>query len=386
MVFIATSSATRCHCICYILISIDRTWSVNSPHASNTRTFYRLLFENMPNLNKKGTRGGNRSRSRKRTFCGNQFTVESETEFVSTSAKKLKDSNYNEVMMDLTTNYVILHFFNIFSFISTFVKCANCNSNVKFLKTNGAGVAFKLVAECSCSTRTCDSNSTTNRFSKINRRLMLAIRLLGGGLQSLKMLCTILDITYSFSNNIYYTFIENLHTASKALFENFQKKAVKEEISENTAAGNEPTNLIVSGDGSWKKRGFSSLFGFATLIGKNTNKVLDVVVKSSFCQSCANWKKKQGTIEYNLWKESHEEVYCANHKGSAGKMEVDAMKEMFAHSKELLGVQYEFYIGDGDTKTFKALQDLNPYDDITVKKKKNVLATCKRGWEVGFVL
>lgn len=62
------------------------------------------------------------------------------------------------------------------------------------------------------------------------------------------------------------------------------------------------------------------------------------------------------------------------------------MKEMFARSKELLGVQYEFYIGDGDTKTFKALQDLNPYDDITVKKKKNVLATCKREWEVGFVL
>jgi len=158
----------------------------------------------MPNLNKKDTRGGNRSRSRKRTFSGNQFTVESETEFVSTSAKKLKDSNYDEVMMDLTTNYVILHFFNIFSFISTFVKCANCNSNVKFLKTNGAGVAFKLVAECSCSTRTCDSSPTTNRFSEINRRLMLAIRLLGGGLQSLKM-CSILDITYSFSNNIYYT-------------------------------------------------------------------------------------------------------------------------------------------------------------------------------------
>lgn len=47
------------------------------------------------------------------------------------------------------------------------------------------------------------------------------------------------------------------------------------------------------------------------------------------------------------------------------------MKEMFARSKELLGVQYEFfYIGDGDIKTFKTLQDLNPYDDIIVKKKK----------------
>ncbi|XP_032681223.1 uncharacterized protein LOC116848822 isoform X2 [Odontomachus brunneus] len=139
------------------------------------------------------------------------------------------------------------------------------------------------------------------------------------------------------------------------------------------------------GDGSWKKRGFSSLFGLATLIGKYTNKVLDVIVKSSFYQSCANWKSKKGTIEYNLWKESHEEVCSANYQGSSGKREVDAMKEMFARSKELLGVQYEFYIGDGDTKTFKALQDLNPYDDITVKKK-NVLDTCKRKWELGFVV
>lgn len=98
---------------------------------------------------------------------------------------------------------------------------------------------------------------------------MLAIRLMGGSVQSLKMLCSILDISYSFSNNIYYTFIDNLHTASKNLFEVIQKKATIEEIIANKAAGNVFTNLIVSGDGSWKKRGFSSLFGFATLIGKS---------------------------------------------------------------------------------------------------------------------
>jgi len=262
----------------------------------------------MPNLNKKVGKGGNPSRNRKRKFHDNQFTAECETEFVSTSAKKLNDVNYDEVITDMTANYVILHFLNVFSFISTFVKCANCGSDIKFFKTNGAGVAFKLVAQCSCSNRSCDSSPIIQRFSEINRRLMLAVRMLGGGLQSLKMLCAILDITSSFSNNICYTFLENLHTASKALFEHFQKKAVKEEISENAVAGKEPLNLTVSGDGSWKKRGFSSLFGLATLIGKYTNKVLDVAVKSSFCQSCANWRNKQGTVEYDLWKESHEKV------------------------------------------------------------------------------
>lgn len=41
-------------------------------------------------------------------------------------------------------------------------------------------------------------------------------------------------------------------------------------------------NLKVSGDGSWKKRGYSSLFGVTTLIGNSTGKVIDLVVKSSF--------------------------------------------------------------------------------------------------------
>jgi len=66
------------------------------------------------------------------------------------------------------------------------------------------------------------------------------------------------------------------------------------------------------------------------------------------------------------------------HQGSAGKMEVDAMKEMFMRSSQLLGVKYENYIGDGDTKTFKAIQDLNPYDDVTVKKLECVGHVQKR--------
>lgn len=119
----------------------------------------------------------------------------------------------------------------------------------------------------------------------------------GGGLQNLWLFCALLDITASFSNNIYYTFLDNLHTASYAVFQHFQSKAVKEEMEGNVAAGKDPRLVIVSGDESWKKRGFSSLFGFATLIGKNTSKVLDVCVKSSFYQACANWKSKSGTIE-----------------------------------------------------------------------------------------
>ena len=51
-----------------------------------------------------------------------------------------------------------------------------------------------------------------------------------------------------------------------------------------------------------------------------------------------------------------------NHIGSAAKMEVDSVKEMFSRSIDQYGVKYTRYIGDGDNATFKGLLNLNPYD------------------------
>lgn len=59
-------------------------------------------------------------------------------------------------------------------------------------------------------------------------------------------------------------------------------------------------------------------------------------------------------------------------------MEVDAVKEMFARSEEQLGVKYVNYIGDGDTKTFKAILDFDPYSNVTVQKKECVGHVQKR--------
>lgn len=41
--------------------------------------------------------------------------------------------------------------------------------------------------------------------------------------------------------------------------------------------------IIVSGDGLWQKRGFSSLFGIFSLIGWYSGKVLDIIMKSKYC-------------------------------------------------------------------------------------------------------
>ncbi|KAJ8936161.1 hypothetical protein NQ318_016485, partial [Aromia moschata] len=57
-----------------------------------------------------------------------------------------------------------------------------------------------------------------------------------------------------------------------------------------------------------------------------------------------------------------------------GKMEVDSVKEVFQRSEEMHNVKYAQYIGDGDSKTFKAILDLDPYNnDPKVMKKECVV-------------
>ncbi|XP_018360535.1 PREDICTED: uncharacterized protein LOC108759544 [Trachymyrmex cornetzi] len=173
-----------------------------------------------------------------------------------------------------------------------------------------------------------------------------------------------------FSNTLYYAVVENIYIGAKAIFDILRRKAVEEEKIKNSKNGKSITEITVSGDATWKKRGFSLLFGITTLIGKYTNKVIDLLVKSACCHACKLWESKHETPEYEIWKENHTEECTVNHDGSAGKTEIDTVKEMFNRSWVLLEIKYAYYIGDGDSKTFKALLDNNLYgNNLQVKKK-----------------
>ncbi|XP_018366586.1 PREDICTED: uncharacterized protein LOC108763445 [Trachymyrmex cornetzi] len=136
--------------------------------------------------------------------------------------------------------------------------------------------------------------------------------------------------------------------------------------------------LVVSGNGSWRKRGFSSLFGLVSLIGWSTGKVIDIITKSSYCKACESWAKRCDTAEYSEWLENYKNNCQANHTGSAGKMEVDAVIEMFRCSESLYDVKYGSYIGDGDSKTFSGLLKSEPYDNLIVQKKECIDHVQKR--------
>ncbi|KYN08186.1 hypothetical protein ALC62_00832 [Cyphomyrmex costatus] len=186
---------------------------------------------------------------------------------------------------------------------------------------------------------------------------MFVMRLLGVGRQGLNLFCNYMDIGSGIAEETYNRIFSHIHVAAKTVFDYCCKKAVEDEKKENEKIERPILNFKVSGDGTWKKRGFKSLFGETTLIAYYCGKVID---RSSYCHACAKWQNKpKNSREYLEWKKDH----CTkNHEGSAGNMEVESVKKMFLRLEELHGVKY---IGEGDSKTFAAILNLNPYGDET---------------------
>ncbi|GFV19643.1 uncharacterized protein TNCV_478691 [Trichonephila clavipes] len=190
------------------------------------------------------------------------------------------------------------------------------------------------------------------------------MRCIGQGLESLKTFCAVMSLPNPVEQKSHDVINNKLSRVMKEVAEESMKRAAVEENSSS------PDNLLtVSGDGTWKTRGHSSLIGVCTVIGAETGKVLDREVLSSFCKGCDSYKGVKFGIKYNKWQRAHKLSCRKNYSGSAGKMEVDGMLRIFNRSEKLHNLKYSNYIGDGDTKTFNALSENKPYgDDHLIQK------------------
>jgi hypothetical protein len=89
----------------------------------------------------------------------------------------------------------------------------------------------------------------------------------------------------------------------------------------------------VSCDGTWQKRGFSSLFGAVFIIAYETGKVIDFTVLSKHCAGCKQWEDRSKTTQaYTDWKETH--ICTINFTGSAVAMEPIGILSLFQRSLE----------------------------------------------------
>ncbi|GFW03751.1 uncharacterized protein TNCV_2538621 [Trichonephila clavipes] len=165
--------------------------------------------------------------------------------------------------------------------------------------------------------------------------------------------------------------LESSHTSleifSERLFETSKDNRIKEKLlkatervaQENINAAlrkikgsNSFTKCGISIDGTWQRRGYSSLNGCVSAISVDTGKILDIEVMTQYCHICAKGNSQSS------------KHVCSNYKGSAGNMEVVGAYRIFERSN-VRNVQYNEYYGDGDSKGYESVKNFYGINTVT---------------------
>ncbi|GFT20922.1 CCHC-type domain-containing protein [Trichonephila clavipes] len=262
-------------------------------------------------------------RSKKRRFTGNRYTIratinenDETSELNSTesaSAKKLESSHtsleiFSERLFETSKDNRIVSWTTLISFFAI-VCCPDCYSQ-----------GLELIED-----------SVSGLCSHMN------LKIIGKGFSAGKKLCAFLGLPF----------------LSKLAFRKKERKLLKatERVAqENINAAlseikgsNSFTKCGISIDGTWQRRGYSSLNGCVSAISVDTGKILDIEVMTQYCHICAKGNSQSS------------KHVCSNYKGSAGNMEVVGAYRIFERSN-VRNVQYNEYYGDGDSKDMNLLK------------------------------
>ena len=168
----------------------------------------------------------------------------------------------------------------MFSAIAKLFVCKNCSSNVNFEESSIRGLGFKI-AVCyndSSSTYINSCPLICNAY-EINRRLTFAMRLIGIGANGIAKFCAFMCLPKPIFRSYYNSVINAISIATNTVRDMSIKYAavLEKQMSEEDGKSD---GITVSGDGTWKTKGFSSLLGVTTLIGWRTGEIVDLHDKS----------------------------------------------------------------------------------------------------------
>ncbi|XP_069694387.1 uncharacterized protein [Periplaneta americana] len=324
------------------------------------RKFYGNQFKSVENCPNRSDNGGSPNLTRPNSASE------------SSSAKKLKHiftdcNDKNSVSDNVSDNgYVIVHLSVLKELFNSYSKCKQCDSqdsaSVCEDKSSRRGLSCKLSICCSNCNYSVSSMSSKFLGScyDINARLVYGMRCIGKGVSAANTFCAIMDLPppptkFSKCMDLIYKAVSEVALESMS-------NAVREAVSESNN-----THLTVACDGTWQKRGHTSLNGVVTTTSVNTGKVLDVHTLSKSCNIC------HGAKNFEL----HD---CSiNYEGYSGGMEAAGVVEIFSRSVDRYGVKYTNYLGDGDSKGFQKVKESNVYGkDIEITKLECVGHVQKR--------
>ena len=160
-----------------------------------------------------------------------------------------------------------------------------------------------------------DSGHKGMQTFDVNVRSVYAMRRCGVGHSGLEKCCGIMNLPPPVASKSYAALSNKISVAAQKVATCSMIEAAT--ILKQTVG----PDIGVSVDGTWQKRGFSSLNGVVAAISVNTGKVIDVEFFSKSCKSCSEHSTLKDTIkeEYEKWKLKHN---CSlNYEGSSANME-----------------------------------------------------------------
>ena len=142
--------------------------------------------------------------------------------------------------------YLSLSFFTL----SSFVKCNVCDGEITFLKTCVKGLGFQVELQCQCNKRVFDSCNRIGIDFEVNRKFFFIMRLIGIGINGMKLFCSMMDLVHDFSNHMYYSSLDNIKIATETVYNLVLNRAGSAEKEILKKKGLPEDRFSVSGDGT----------------------------------------------------------------------------------------------------------------------------------------
>lgn len=254
------------------------------------------------------------------------------------------------------------------------------NITVKEIASQRAGLMSQLLFGCTAcheETIVSTSPSVTSRGTScgVNRRIVYQAIETGTGYEGMATFCSMMNMP-CLSKAAYHKQVENIQVALEEEAKEEMKQA-GEELHEYMSHENGKTNdgdvldVAVSFDGTWAKRGFTSLTGIVFVISTDIGKVLDYHVLSKTCQKCSLKKSKcEDDAEFEEWRIEHlASGECdMNFEGSSPAMGSEGAVTLWKRSIELHNLRYKWMVSDGDSKAFTSVEDVYEPDGCKVEK------------------
>ena len=195
----------------------------------------------------------------------------------------------------------------------------------------------------------------------------------GSGYEGLSSFCAIMNMP-CLSRAAYYkqvdVILEALECEATEELESAGQRLRQLIMEENGVSDSTDIIDAVSFDGTWAKRGFTSLTGVVFAISVDTGEVLDYHVTSKSCRKCSLKKSQcEGDVEqFEEWRREHlASGDCdINFEGSSPAMEAEGASVLWNRSINLHNMRYKWMVSDGDSKAFSTAR--NVYDDCEVIK------------------